>query len=460
MAGPQPSVPKKFLSFLPHRAKLLSGLSASVDSSTMNPGFLTTSGVDRNLPLQAIVDRRVLEVGKDDKQAKHPQLRGLRFALVDLTEASKIASPQFAGHRETEQGGLGSMAKLACMYAAYQLKFDLEELSRQKGLSAQQPLFDAARDIWNDTQKPDVANKKVLFPSDPKIELLGKLMQIDGIQVSVPRPFSSPDLEDMFTVVPASSGVVLRFKGSDRILVDPSVPGSPHQVTDEVKNYVAAFEHGNLDAVRKLSFAERMFLMIDNSDNPGAHACIENVSFLYIASSLWQSDIYSPLRGGGLWEGSTHDGAFRWQKPPVPRHNPKTDFVSASAASVAALLTLMEQDRLVNPQTCAGMRQLTSKKKTGFGSFTRSFFLEGLETITSTLDRIHSKLGIGDFRNDGAIVVRTVTDPSDFSKTKQIRYVATGFDDPTSDASLLHQLIVEFDKCIRENNGLLSPSAP
>jgi hypothetical protein len=454
MAPPHPSVPGKFLSFLPHHVLPPGGSPAIVDEASMNPGFLTSTGVNRDATLQAIVERRVLS---------DPDLKKLRFALVDLTGSTNFASPKFAGNRETEQGGLGSMAKLACMYTAYQLQHDLKVLSLTKsGLTTAKPLFDAARDIWNDTQKPDKTKKQVLFPSDPKIELLGKLIEIDGSRVPIPRPFSSPDLEEMFTVSAGVFGADVNFKGSDLILVDPSAHSGAPDISPDAKTYADTFEHGNLEAVRKLTFAERMFLMIDDSDNPGAHTCIENVSFLYMVSALWQSSIYSPQRGGGMWEGTSHDGAVQWHKPPVPRHNPRADFVSGTAASCATLLTLLEQNRLVSKNACAGMKQLTSKKKAlgGRGSLTRSYFLEGLRSVHVPLDRIHSKLGIGDFRNDGAIVVRTVTDPADSTKTKQIRYVATGFDEPDPGTKSLHKLIIEFDNCIQENNGLLSASSP
>jgi hypothetical protein len=458
----QPVVSNMKLSFLPHQCQPLTGAPVSVTAASMNPGFLTATGVTRNAALQAIVDRRVLESGKSAAHMAHPTFRNMRFALVDLTGPGKLASPQFSAHDETVQGGLGSMAKLSCMYAAYQLKFDLEQLSKQAGISDEKTLFKTARDHWNDTQKRDTAAVTQLFASGPAIRLLGKLVEVDSQPFLIPRPFSAPDLEQVFTTsAAAGGGLTLQFKGSNLILVDPSVSGSPPPVSAAVTHYANTFPHGNLAEVRKLTFAERMFLMIDDSDNPGAHACIENVSFLYIISGLWQCDFYQPNRGGGLWEASTHDGDFRWKKPPVPRNNPKADFVSANAASIAALLTLMEQGRLVNPISCAGMKQMMNKNKSGFpnGSFTRSYFEEGLRAATLSVDRINSKLGIGDFTNDGAIILRTVTDPLHAGTNTQIRYVAAGFDDPT-DGDNLHALIVAFDKCIRENNGLLSASAP
>lgn len=444
------------LCFLPHWCKPLAGPAVRVDATQMNPGFLTSTSVNRDPGLQAIVARRVL--------AK-PELVRLRFALVDLTGADKLASPKFAGNQETLQGGLGSMSKIACMYAAYQLKFDLEELSRQRSITNEKDLFDAARELWQKTQKPDPAHTTSLFPSDPDIDLQGKLVVIEGKPVEGVVGLSLPDLEQIFTTVPGpSTGLTLRFKGSDRILVDPSAAGSPVDETPEVKAYSKAGGEA-LGQVRKLSFAERLFLMIDKSDNAAAHSCLEKLGFLYLTSAIWQSDFYRPERGGGIWEASTHDGGHRWIKPPVPRHNPKNDFVSANACSVAAILTLIEQGRLVNPEACKGMKHLMDKNKSGVpqGSHTRSYFKEGLASLP--VSRIHSKLGIGHFLNDAAIIVRPVQDPENPASEKQIRYVAAGFDDPSPakarvPARFLNQLIVELDKCIRENNGVLSPSAP
>jgi hypothetical protein len=436
------------LSFYPHVCQApAAGSPVPVDATSMNPGFLTPAGVTRDAGLQAIVNRRITA------------FQDLRFALVDLTGAGKLATPLYAGQRDLVQGGLGSMAKLACMYAAWQLKFDLEDLSKQKSITDIALLFAAARDVWDGTQKPDPANTTTLFAADPKLELLGKLVVIDGKPVAALKAFSAPNLERIFSAVPSGSGgLTLRFLGSDSILVDPSVPGSPPLTTLKVRNYVSG-GGGDLRAVRKLSFAERLFLMIDDSDNAAAHSCIEDIGFLYITSALWQADFYRPQRGGGLWESSTHDGGGRWLMPPVPRKkdNPAADFVSATAASIAAVLTLLEQSRLVNSNSSAGMKHLMDKQKPGFGSFSRSPFLDGLRTILSPdslLVRIDSKLGIGSHRSDCAIIVRSVPDPVDPTKQKEFRYVAAGFDDPKKFGPALQKLIVELDKCIRENNGL------
>jgi hypothetical protein len=446
------------LAFLPHRCQLLSGTSVPLDATQVNPGFLTPTDVKRNSGLQDIVNRRVLGT---------EALKRLRFSLVDLTGPVKLADPQYAGHQDTVQGGLGSMAKVATLYAAYQLKFDLEELSRQRGITDRDSLFDAARELWNKAQKPNPASVTPISSAGPKIELQGSLVVVDAKPVQGVPGLSLPALEKIFTSVPGPPpGLTLRFIGSDRILVDPDVSSSPHD-TAEVRNYIRGGGEA-LAQVRRLSFAERLFLMIDDSDNAAAHSCIEDVGFLFTASAIWQSDFYRPQRGGGLWEASTHDTAHRkrWIKPPVPKDQPGTDFVSATACSIAALFTLIEQGRLVNGRACTAMRHLLNKRKSGVtgGSNSRSYFKEGLTAFA--LDRIHSKLGIGNFLNDVAIIERTVhPDPADPTKEQKIRYVAAGFDDPSparssAPARFLNKLIVELDKCILENNGLLPPSAP
>ena len=465
MAG-QPAIADSLLALLPHRVRRPGGIFEDANASSMNPAFMTANGVTRNAALQAIVNRRVLEEGV--RAPKHPELRRLRFALVDMSGPAKSIAPQFSGHDELLQGGLGSMAKLACMFAAFQLKSDLEELSVRKGISVEKDLFTAARDIWTDAQKRDATNVQTLFPADPKIEQLGRLIEVDGKTIPVPRPFSAPDLEHIFTSTKSGPGLKLSFRGSDLILVDATGSSTVPHTNARVEAYVRS-KGEKIKQVRQFTFAERLFLMVDDSDGAATHTCIENVSFWYIASSLWQNDLYRPERGGGLWEGSTHDGTFRWRLPPSPLKSRAVDFVSATAASMAAMLTLLEQDRLVNPEASSAMKHLMNKDKVGLrvldrgrlisvGSYTRSFFSEELER-RFRLDRVHSKLGIASALNDGLIVARTVRpDPADPSKTVPLLYVAAGFD--SSSPTNLHTLIVQLDRCILEHNGLLAPNAP
>jgi hypothetical protein len=468
----QPAVPHVNLAFLPHQCDLLGvqGLSNVTQQLFAPPvGFLTANSVKNDDKLQEIIKRRVLSDGK---------LAKLRFALVDLTDPSpnvgksktevqniggKLALPEVAGvagNDLTKQGGLGSMAKLACMWAAFQLRFDVATLEKQVRTNDKDKLFNqggACRQLWDIRQKPGPAPGTILHAANPKIELRGSLIMMDGqprhptdsLPIAVPDSASYPDLYRIFDVSPGNTGVAsLSFSGN--ALMPIGQPGTPAFDNFSRSSSVEHFHHGNLTKARALTFWERLLLMIDASDNACAHACIENVGFLYIGSLLWQSGMFSPDRNGGLWEGDTHDpGGLNWIKAPVPKGDPGNDFITGTAASVAALLTAMAQNRLVNKESCDGMRFLTDITRPG--RFLSSFFFDGLTRKGRTPDRCFAKVGIGTFVNDCAIIERTVNE-------RKIRYVAAAFD--SSDDVHLHNIIVQLDSCILENNGLKRPADP
>ncbi len=177
---------------------------------------------------------------------------------------------------------------------------------------------------------------------------------------------------------------------------------------------------------------------------------------------------YRPERGGGLWEASTHDkGGKRWIKPPVPKGQPGFRLRQCDgrfycgAVHVDRTGTAGEWACLYGNEAPAQQAQERPVTRVEH----QELLQRGLRSSV-VLDRIHSKLGIGDFLNDVALIERTVhPDPADRSKDRKIRYVAAGFDDPSpakadGPARFLNKLIVELDKCILENNGLLAPSAP
>jgi len=449
MAG-QPAVAPTFFSFLPHfcHSERKPQDVVRMNPSEMDPGFLTATDVIRHqnaagTGLQDIVNRML-------ERKKH--LRKHRFSLVDLT-TNLFVLPPFAGNEEKKQGGLGSMAKLAIMYAAFQLKFDLEQLAKQQGLQKEEEIFKAARSQWAETQKRD-SNSPVteLHPGDqqariPRIELRGSLVRVDGkaFPLPIPATAASPNLERIFKMTATG----LQFQGSDRVFIDQ--PGAPH-TSQGVEDYVHKTPE-NFTKIRQLSFAERMLLMVDESDNTASHTCVQDVGYLYIASSLFQSDLYNPKRGGGLWEGSSHRG-LNWEKSFVI---PAADFQNSTAAAFASLLTLIAQGRLVNPAASAAMKHLMSKKKTGLtvvsqgqarsvGSYTRSFLGEGLLPKGFRFKEFSSKIGIGDFVNDCALVLRE-------DRGKELHYAVAAFDD-NGDGKSIGELMVELDMCVQENNGL------
>jgi hypothetical protein len=473
MADPQPVVANAVFAFQAHSVDN-GGTGPSnivaMDASVMNPGFLTDTDVvlDRKKDpadpdgLQEIVDAMLQRI---------PKLAALRFALVDLT--TEVNLPALAGNKMTLQGGLGSMAKIAIMFTAYQLKFDLEQLAKAQKLKDKDALFKAARDRWVDTQKDSPGAKtKEIHPGDattrmPKLSLRGDLFIEEPTggkesTIRVPATASFPNLERIFDVTSSGSGgdPTIEFKGAD--LIQVGKPGAP-VVNDAARRYVARTKD-NITEADKLTFAERLWLSIDESDNAASHTCIRDLGFIYIGSSLFQSDLYNPKRGGGLWEGASHRGTT-WQRSFVPgtgRSAPA--FQNSTPAAVASFMTLLAQGRLVNAASSKAMLDLMSKRKSAtFGSFTRSFLGEGLRFVSPgtrsprfrfSLKTIHSKLGIGDFDNDCVLIERD-------DRSKTLKYAAAAFDDPNVDADhLLHELAVELDKCIQQHNGLAPQDTP
>ena len=57
----------------------------------------------------------------------------IAVALVDLSGPTKLVSPVFAGFRSTLSFYAASVSKLALIYAAHQLRFDVESLANQAG---------------------------------------------------------------------------------------------------------------------------------------------------------------------------------------------------------------------------------------------------------------------------------------------------------------------------------------
>ncbi len=473
----QTPVPVKNFAFLKHFWRPgPASVDAEVQPQFGNPGFFTPSGVTVSTKpapqkgLQQLLDDMLTD---HQKQQNKPRIEQLRFALVDLSEG-KLFQPDFAGHKPTTQGGLGSTAKLGVMFAAFQLLNDLNVFAKNNtGLTDAADLFSAIRAEWGKTQTLTATPAvKQLHPGDanvPKMELQDRLVKIEPTfnnAFKFPLPLqaqiNAPRLETMFSASRQGSSGPLEVKFLGTL---GNTDATQTFVNDSPENFKKA---------RALSFAERLFIMIDDSDNAASQSCVEDVGYLYINSALWQSDIFNPQRGGGLWVASTfRDKSLRWVETPVPdKLQPAKDsFTSCTPSAIVAILTLIEQNRLINPDLSAQMRALLNKRKTGLkrrfggrltpvGSYSRSFIREGLAIINPdspnrtarfSLDEIFSKLGIGNKFSDAAIIKRT-------DRGKKLHYVVAAFDD--EDIAKLHEVSFQLDMIIQQNNGLTPSPTP
>jgi len=103
---------------------------------------------------------RTLIMGKYSKYLGNRVNKGpstndrLRVALVDIT-GDKITQPRFAGWGSTVAADAASCAKIAPLYAAFQLQNDLKHLAAQENLTTIADLIRSARDHWKKAHLPD-----------------------------------------------------------------------------------------------------------------------------------------------------------------------------------------------------------------------------------------------------------------------------------------------------------------
>lgn len=402
-----------------------------LEPRALNPGFWTRDGVKKADALQQILAQML---------DQNPQFKSLRIALVDLTD-DRLASPQFAGVKELEHGTVGSSAKMGVMYAAYQLKFDLEVFARDLDIKKREDLFDAARDYWSLAQiEPANAQPQELFPDDPKLELHGSLVKKNGQKMSLECQavekdekgnvvsttrvqIGAPKLEEIFDVAPDASGAL-----------------------------TVAFTD---------AFKKKIKLMTRHSDNNAAHDCITTIGYLYLDSALWQADLYNPRRRGGIWLGGSYPKSIAggksrsilWQPAPVgdrDRKNPTRQ--CGTAAGAAALLTLLAQGSLVNKDASAEMRNemLDVQASDGYGSWMANGLISDRRISSRRGDKIFAKIGIADAKFFDCVLIRR-TDPG---TNKVLRYAMVALDAPGSAAGekMFNLLGVELDECIVKNN--------
>ncbi len=401
-----------------------------LEPRAMNPGFWTRDSVKKTDALQQILQ---------DMLNRNPQFQKLRIALVDLT-GDKRETPHFAGHQELVHGTIGSSGKMSVMYAAYQLRFDLEVFAKDLDIKKKEDLFDAARDYWSLTQiEPANAKPQELFSGDPKLELHGSLVKKNGQKMSLECRAVQKD-----------------EKG--KVLSDTKVPiGAPklEEIFDVTTDAAGALTIDFTDAFRK-----KLKLMTRHSDNDRAHECVTTIGYLYIDSVLWQSDLYNPKRQGGLWIGGSYPKSIGggktlsilWQPAPVgdvDKKNPTRQ--CGTAAGAAALLTLLGQNSLVNKAASAEMRDqhLDIFASDGYGSWFAAGLI-GDQRLTSG-DKVFAKLGIADSKLFDCVMIAR----KDPTTNKVLRYVMVALDAPQTAAgeNLYKALGVELDKCIQKSNA-------
>jgi hypothetical protein len=452
----------KVLSFLPHVAAV-GGKVVSLHPSVMDPGFYNGSQDYKLAPtLQGCLA----------KVMPRPNLRPIKVALVDLTKDPK--QPAFAGSRDHKaQVFVASVAKLAVMLAAIQLRADLRFARTMKRGNTLDELFARLRDDWAATQADGAP-----APFTRGLTLRGKRVLAFGGLVGIDKVSRSPRLECIFRMLPPGafpiefSSTALSAAGFDRLrrIVDEVLMKKEREAKEAAEEEVmaagnpaarAAAQRKLAEAKRSveeakrttqpnamkefdaLGFWERLGISTAGAADYAAASVIHDVGYLYIASTLIQSGLFDPARGGGLWLGANYTGGF-WSNAPGGGRE-----ISATAGSLAAFMTLIAQRRLVSPEASGVMHFIMNKVPTvpfpGYDSFFKGELLR-----LGGLKKLLSKVGLAGGADECAYVEREVSNGQ--GGKKLLRYVAVGL--RAVRVRHLEELIVELDKCILANNGL------
>jgi hypothetical protein len=396
-----------------------------------------------------------------DQVAKGTRFAHIKIALVDLTK-SKLGKPDFAAFGGTEQVFVASVAKIAAMLAAFQLRQDLRELLALTKSATLAALFDEQRDRWVLEQTSDPGERP--NPFTRRLSLLRRMVLLRGTKV----PLTSarmPRLDRVFADVPTGSPMKIEFRRTGE---------TKSQLSDIIKEFneravelesgkkrklgpsqMAKLKRAMDDAQGKaeaLGFLERLRLMMGGivpASNFATSTIVRDVGYGFMASTLLQTGIYDTDRNGGLWLGASYwtTATPAWRAPLAGGSHQ-----SATAASLASLMTLLAQQRLVSPQASRDMVALMQKVGNLTHPGTPSSFMEGLKRLSDNGSLLSMASKVGDLggNDDCALIERRV--PAGSGDTQTLRYVAVGL--RAKDDSELEQLILSLDKCILANNNL------
>jgi len=436
----EPKTPKAM------NASVYQAISFTVDTATEDPA------------LQKLVKKHVLDV--------RPELKNIRFALADLSKGGK---PLFAGNNlagpagdtrdlRTEPTFGGSMVKIAAMLTAYQLHYDLNVLAQthKPALTTREELFQTAWETWVATQDPAKGQPLKELAKGSALQTQGRLVKKNGAEFAlaynswngvhtwkrkIKGKFEdiedgAPNLENIFNVI-SGSPLKVEFK----------------QTPTPEKTGMAL---GEFASPSGKPFYERMYAMIHMSNNLTTASCIMDLGYLYIASTLLQTGLFSVLQGG-LWLSAPYPGlgtAKLWVQNPVSQHeqvvrgkvNTSRRYQVSSALAATAFAALLGKRRLVSPHASDEMLYLMDKNKhTPGGSATRSPLIDPL---MRAVKRGCSKLGLVGLSTGDCVYIERDND----KKTKTLRYAAALVDWDDVDDTIMSDLANGLDEAIEQNN--------
>lgn len=334
----------------------------------------------------------------------------LTLALVDVTDP---AAPVLAGIRAEDTVFIASMAKIAALYAAFELRKRLQDAISGVPVATPVPAIIAqVKKTWQpllDTQKPKNAAAFTGFPN----------------------------LTDIFDITPSGSSWSVTFttKGDINTLADKEGAGWP-------------LLNG------KFGFKELLLLMASFSNNDAAARCITTLSYEYINAALVEAGLYENGKGG-LWLAAPYPhkpGAALtetlWMQEPLNKDpNTTRRYQVSSAKAAATMFTLLAQRKLVDATPSDEMLDFLQ-------AGTNDFVRNALANASRDVNSIRTKIGVIDklYWSQTSLVERNLVDHG-----KPIRYVISILNNKAP--FLLTKATIEpLDQCVLDRHpGAASP---
>jgi hypothetical protein len=334
----------------------------------------------------------------------------LTVALVDLTDPS---APVYAGIRDEDTIFIASMAKIAALYAAFELRKQLQDAISAVPTSV--PVADLIAEVrrtWQPLLDATKPNDRAAF---------------NGF----------PSLSEIFDITPSGSSWSVQFttKGDIATLADGELAEWP-----VLKG--------------KFGFKELLELMARFSNNDASARCITALSYEYIHGALTNGGFYNQATGG-LWLGAPYPhkpGAALtealWAAEPLSNErNQSRKYQTGSARAAATMFTLLGQGKLVD---AAASGEMLDMLNTG----TNDFIKNALTDASRDVNSIRTKIGVIDksYWSQTSLVERNLVDHG-----KPIRYVISILNN-TPPFLLTKATIEPLDECILNRHpGARSP---
>lgn len=273
---------------------------------------MTTPALPPPFPAPPAFTKWVKTSPLDDlvKDLARKEFPNMGIAVVDLTISSRTAkSPGFisyGGAQDDIAHYAGSLPKIAAMYAAYRLRERLEKAAPSLTAATADEAVAQVEAAW----------KPIVTTAFPKM------------------PADFPKLKRIFKVTGGPGAWKFVFTNSN---MDHAAIGALHE---------KALPAG-------MGFRDRMKLSIGWSDNAATGTLVADLGRQYINGALAADGFYNRGTKRGLWLSGNYDGVASgaWETRPE-----SGDAQPATAATVAAFLSLMETNRLVDDVASADMR--------------------------------------------------------------------------------------------------------